>query len=59
MERLVHSRLTWLLERYQVLPDELCGFRNGSSTAEAIAVISSAIEVSKANRQTMHIAFLN
>lgn len=54
-ERLVHRRLTWILERYQVLRDELSGFRKERSAADSIAAISSALEETKVDRQTADI----
>lgn len=59
MERLVRRHITWPLEQYQVIPDDLSGFRKRRSTSDAIAVISFALEEAKANRQAMQIVFLD
>ena len=43
MERLVVNRLTYILEKYQLLPDEQYGYRAGRSTTAATTLISEII----------------
>lgn len=59
MERLAHRRLTWLLEHYEILPDELSGFYKRRRTTDALGNFCSALEDAKFNQKTMSIVFVS
>lgn len=59
MERLVLSRLTWLLESKGALPDQLCGFRRRRCTFDAIADLVSSLENARSTHQTVYCIFLD
>lgn len=51
-ERLVHRRLSWLLETYNVFPEQLSGFRRDRTTADAIGDLVMALETAKYGRMS-------
>lgn len=59
MERLVLARLTWLFESKGALPNQLCGFRRGRCTFDAIADLASTLEEARATHQTVYCVFLD
>lgn len=59
MEKMVHRRLTWLLDCLDVLPAEMSGFRRQRCTADAIMDLSSSLEEARAHNHTAHIAFVD
>lgn len=42
-EQIIHFRVSWWLEKYQLLPKEMTGFRRGLSTADSVIDLLSAV----------------
>lgn len=59
MERIVHRRLTWLLEHHEIMPPELSGFRKGRATADAICDLTTDLEIAKSAGDTVYVVFLD
>lgn len=59
-ESLFHRRLAWLLEKYEILPNELSVFRKRRGTADAVGNLCSAFEDAKFNRENdVYIVFFD
>lgn len=52
MERMIQNRMTWFLEKHQLLPNEMTGFRQGLCATDSILDLISSIEDARARRQT-------
>lgn len=59
MERMIHTRLEWYLEQYDIYPEVMAGFRRGRNSLDNIIDLTTSIEKQKKSRRITTAVFLD